>query len=547
MKTVKFTLVFCIVVALIFCFIGCDTDSTGDIDIGYVAMFDTQGGSVIDPINILNGGSVSLPQNPTKEGFVFGGWYLDSDCTHSFDEEFITSNIMLYAKWNECEHSIVVNPSLAPTCEKDGYTESSYCSICNAVIEEKVVVPASGHDVGENCKCANCNEYIHDLICHDGKEPTCTEFGYDEYYTCSRCDYTTYQVTAALGHQPDANCVCTVCGEAAHNYVNNICTVCGKSNLYSVEDGYIFFGTYPQSQVTDKTVIGKLTDQAGSLPDDNNAAGWTSYGYYMNGEVANYMWYTDLILDNEKYRGVYFTSYRGKATDVGSSANNSYQDDNGYILSTVYWFKYEPIKWRILSESNGEALILCEMIIDSQAYSAQGDYYVIVNDNKVYANNYMHSDIRTFLNDDFYNTAFSSLQKELILLTSVDNSERSTNPDNDATYFNDGANQYACENTNDFVFLLSEQEITTSTYGFSTSLGSTDIRIKQTTAYTQCQGAFVATGDFEGNGVWWLRSAYYVGDHNVLCVNVEGDVSYTKPSFNTTCGVVPALRIKLDQ
>ena len=41
----------------------------------------------------------------------------------------------------------------------------------------------------------------HDLQRHEEvKAPTCTEKGWSAYYTCSRCDYTTYQETDALDH-----------------------------------------------------------------------------------------------------------------------------------------------------------------------------------------------------------------------------------------------------------------------------------------------------------------------------------------------------------
>ncbi len=31
----------------------------------------------------------------------------------------------------------------------------------------------------------------HKLVHHDAKAPSCTEIGWEEYDTCSRCDYTT--------------------------------------------------------------------------------------------------------------------------------------------------------------------------------------------------------------------------------------------------------------------------------------------------------------------------------------------------------------------
>lgn len=258
------------------------------------------------------------------------------------------------------------------------------------------------------------------------------------------------------------------------------------------------------------------------------------------------MWYIDVTHNNEQYRGVYFTSYRPCSTGYSSSSGNSYQDNNGYNTSTVYWFKYEPIKWRILTESNGEALILCEMIIDSQEYYNSTSSRTI-DGSTVYANNYAYSNIRKWLNDNFYNTAFTSLQKELILLTEVDNSARSTNPDNNSTQWNSGNNSYACANTNDYIFLLSEQEVTKSAYGFDTDYSNDDtVRQKKTTAYAQCQGAYTATdSSYKGNGWWWLRSPNDDISFSARDVDFDGRAySHYYVSY-TDGGVVPALKIKL--
>ena len=105
---------------------------------------------------------------------------------------------------------------------------------------------------------------------------------------------------------------------------------------YLREGNYIYFGEYPQTKVTDGSITNALRSAAGTLPTSSNSQAWTSYGYYINSSVSNYMWYIDLTYSGEKYRGVYFTSYRPYWTDEISSAGNSYQDDNGYSTSTVY-------------------------------------------------------------------------------------------------------------------------------------------------------------------------------------------------------------------
>ena len=69
----------------------------------------------------------------------------------------------------------------------------------------------------------------HDITPVSGKEPTCENIGWEAYETCSRCDYSTYQELAALGHDnktvvTEASCVEK--GSTAH-----VCDRCGKKEV----------------------------------------------------------------------------------------------------------------------------------------------------------------------------------------------------------------------------------------------------------------------------------------------------------------------------
>lgn len=78
------------------------------------------------------------------------------------------------------------------------------------------------------------------------------------------------------------------------------------------------FGSYPQSEVKDSALISVLNNTAGQLPTRLNHANWTDYGYYVSSEIASYMWYIDLVIDNQAYRGVYSKSYRPIANSFHS-------------------------------------------------------------------------------------------------------------------------------------------------------------------------------------------------------------------------------------
>ncbi len=63
----------------------------------HTVTFKTNGGSEIKNVSIKNGAKLSEVEEPTKDGFVFDGWYLDGE-KYDFDRE-IDKDITLVAKW----------------------------------------------------------------------------------------------------------------------------------------------------------------------------------------------------------------------------------------------------------------------------------------------------------------------------------------------------------------------------------------------------------------------------------------------------------------
>jgi len=176
------------------------------------------------------------------------------------------------------------------------------------------------------------------------------------------------------------------------------------------------FGSYPQSEVTDSATKSQL---------NNMSKTWRSYGYFESQNTpGDYMQYCDIDLDGDSsydYRGVQFSKYRPYyTTNTASSTAGTNQDDYGYSLNTVYWFRYEPLTWRVLDAETG--LVMCESIIDSQAYNDYEYYYedgkytdgnsyksFYFNDSSYTntVNKWETSSIRSWLNETFYNTAYA--------------------------------------------------------------------------------------------------------------------------------------------
>lgn len=109
MKNRKWLLGIAVLIVAIctFVFVACD-EPTVDGTPTFTISFDTQGGNEISPITVGNGVEIALPANPFKDGFVFGGWFLDEAClTELADLNTITGDMVLYAKWVEDDGQVV--------------------------------------------------------------------------------------------------------------------------------------------------------------------------------------------------------------------------------------------------------------------------------------------------------------------------------------------------------------------------------------------------------------------------------------------------------
>ena len=108
-------------------------------------------------------------------------------------------------------HTEVKDAAIAVTCESEGKTEGSHCSICNTVIKKQEIIPATGHT------------WDNGTI---SKETTCTENG-EKIYTCITCQKTKTEVLTSTGHSKITkfvkNATCETEGYTGDIYCKNCC------------------------------------------------------------------------------------------------------------------------------------------------------------------------------------------------------------------------------------------------------------------------------------------------------------------------------------
>lgn len=223
------------------------------------------------------------------------------------------------------------------------------------------------------------------------------------------------------------------------------------------QGGYLLFGSYPQTIAAQGVTI--------------NTGSMDGYGNFTGS-------------DGCFYRRVKAAPYSGY----------SFSDYTVIREGTNYYFKLEPLRWQIVSTSNGSTLLVSEKIIAATAFGNN--------------NGYSGSNLRNWMNN-LYNSngnsngVFSAEQRELIAATNVNGiTER--------------------------IFALSDSEYTSAVTGK-----------KATTDYALAVGAAMENRV----GYWWLRTAHSTAG-NAKVVNPNGIVSFSLVDSGSI-GVAPALNITL--
>ena len=154
------------------------------------------------------------------------------------------------------------------------------------------------------------------------------------------------------------------------------------SEKYYIEGTDVTYLSYPQSLLNDNTIITELNNMAGNTPEDNNYYNWTPFDFkyynilkFNDNTDSEYdyefyddyvFYYIDIDYNNDgkpDYRGIYFKYYmsffdysdQNDYTYIYDQiTNGEYSHQGNYERNTVYWFKYEPVKWTLyyISENN---------------------------------------------------------------------------------------------------------------------------------------------------------------------------------------------------
>ena len=173
----------------------------------------------------------------------------------------------------------------------------------------------------------------------------------------------------------------------------------------------------------------------------------------------------------------------------------------------------EPIRWIVLSKNKSRLLVMSKYGLDAQPYNS-------VEEDVRWEN----CSLRKWLNEDFYNTAFSDEEKTKIQTKPIKNDK---NPFYETST--------ASADTQDKVFLLSIEGATNAEYRFNADRTyNDDLRKCAPTFYAINRGGQLSDDDTAENlpaGLWWFRT---VGQYEYKAAYVIGRGYIRKDGWTVT-------------
>ena len=218
----------------------------------------------------------------------------------------------------------------------------------------------------------------------------------------------------------------------------------------------------------------------------------------------------------------------GTAANIGGEqADNIYFGNYFQSNSTTK----EPVKWRVLSNSDGKLFLLSDQNLDVKPYNSSSTSITWEKSTiRSWLNGYEASENNSgtdYSSNNFIDAAFSSDEQVAIADTYVYNK-------NNPSYSTSGG-----ENTTDQIFLLSIEEANNSSY----FPNGNDSRKSTNTAYVASYSGMLGAGEAD---YWWLRSPGEDDDYAAFVD--DGGVVYNNGYIvvHTNTAVRPAFHLNLN-
>lgn len=506
----------------------------------YTVVFDTSGGTPIEPITVEDGKRITHELISNKDGFYLNYW-MNGGHVWRMDKDVVTKDITLKASWEMATYSI--------TYDFDGGSYSgSYQTSYNMNSDFSLIRPSKDNAVFGGW-FLNTNKRIDEIKPNSIFGNLTLKAAWITNLFIKSTDENKGQILAYLNEE-NKNIVTLTSSPVNNKYhlfkgwydetdtllstdqnievilKDNVTTKIyshylseeeeevwnnehGVNPIVKNEGKEITYGFYPQANVNDETIVTKL-----EALKETKLFGYVYYAgeYYLKHETK------------------LSSSFAREVPDYCRFDNNTKIEDKKY-----YWFKVEPIKWRVLKNTEDGYLAISEKLLETCRFNIVYDEVTI--DGITYpANSYNSSYLRKWLNGEFLRKSFP-FNSDYLTANEIDmSSETTSNPEHSLDFLD----------IFDKVYAFSYTDYQNPEYGFANTYRNSSTRLVDTSDYNRTTGCAFGFESGIHPGYYWTRSMVYSETNKITVskVNKAGVINTTDVK-DSTISNQPVVKIKL--
>lgn len=294
----------------------------------------------------------------------------------------------------------------------------------------------------------------------------------------------------------------------------------------------LYFGSYPQTEIIPENVTysawnAKCINKEDYIADQElystlkNATDWDENGEsIVNGE--KYKRITDSFVTD----GHCYYNWQWMKDEQVEDENEQVEDEN------YHYFKYEPIKWKVLCIDGNNVMLQSELVLDNQKFNETKATVVWENCTlRSWLNGYdasVNADGKDYSRENFIDSAFSPEERDALIATELENNTSTTK-----------------EKTRiaDKVYLLSKADVSETDNGGSYGFDSDIDRQQLSSSYAKAKGVVIESDDNLASCFWWLRTVG-TSENKAKSIGTEG--AFYESAVTSDKGVCAVITLDLN-
>lgn len=177
----KICLVLLSLIFVIMVFVACEKEDPSETEtVYYTVSFHSNGGTAVESVTVVAGGTILAPDEPTRENYIFTGWTLDGK-SFVFDYTTVESDITLNAEWKSADDIF----RYEPIAGSDSVRITSFTKEYKTMMLPNNINGFRVSAVGDGVFASLSSENVTRIIIPD----TITEIGARAFAECSGIEF----------------------------------------------------------------------------------------------------------------------------------------------------------------------------------------------------------------------------------------------------------------------------------------------------------------------------------------------------------------------